>query len=127
MIGELLTTIEDIDLCQLKFDVNNKIHCFIDHRIKIVTSSDATLKPRETKLIPTNLINSKRIKLNKFNTSLKSAGKIPVKFLSEVRGDIKFKERLFVEILNYNNFSVKIFSNTPIAYLFLQPKIQIKK
>ena len=122
MIGELLTTIEDIDLCQLKFDVNNKIHCFIDHRIKIVSSLDATLKPGETKLIPTNLINSKRIKLKKFNTSLKSAGKIPVKFLSEVRGDVNFKERLFVEILNNNNFPVKIFSNTPIVYLFLQPK-----
>ena len=122
MIGELLTTIEDIDLCQLKFDVNNKIHCFIDHRIKIVSSLDATLKQGETKLIPTNLINSKRIKLKKFNTSLKSAGKIPVKFLSEVRGDVNFKERLFVEILNNNNFPVKIFSNTPIVYLFLQPK-----
>ena len=60
MASKLSTTDQsfliDIDLSQLKFDVCLKIHSFIEHRIKIVTSSDTTFKPGETKFIPTNLI-----------------------------------------------------------------------
>ena len=127
MASKLSTTDQsfpiDIDLSQLKFDVCLKIHRFIEHRIKIVTSSDTTFKPGETKFIPTNLTNSKRIELKRFKKHLKSAGKIAIKFLSEREGEIKIKERLYVKILNNNNFTVKIFQNTPIAYLFLHPKV----
>ena len=94
---------------------------FIEYRIKTLAINDSILKAGKEKTIPTNLINSEANFPKYFHLHLKSSNKLPIKLLSE-KVDLK-DNRLFVKIQNYNNFPVKIYSKTPIAYLFIQPSI----
>ena len=46
----------DIDFSDLNLEVNRNILPFLEHRLKIFTVSNITLKPGIEKIIPTNLI-----------------------------------------------------------------------
>ena len=105
----------DIDFNALNLATNP----FLEHRLKISTISDTTLKPGIEKIIPTNLINSEKNIPKFFQVNLKSSNKLPINLISETVELIE--DRLFVKIQNYNNFPLKICSKTPIAYLFIQP------
>ena len=109
----------DIDLSDLNFDVCKQIHPFLEYRLKILTVSETTLKPGTEKTIPTNLILSQKIFPKQFQLQLKSSNKLPINLITEKVEIIE--DRLFVDILNYNNFPLKICSKSPIAYLFIQP------
>ena len=105
----------DIDFNALNLATNP----FLEHRLKISTISDTTLKPGIEKTIPTNLINSEKNIPKFFQVYLKSSNKLPINLISET---VELTEdRLFVKIQNYNNFPLKICSKTLIAYLFIQP------
>ena len=105
----------DIDFYALNLATNP----YLEHRLKILTISNTSLKPGIKKTIPTNLINSQKYIPNNFQLQLKSSNKLPVKFLSE---KLEVEEnRLFVKLQNYNNFPIKICCKSPIAYLFFQP------
>ena len=109
----------DIDLSDLNFDVCKQIHPFLEYRLKILTVSETTLKPGTEKTIPTNLILSQKFFPKHFQLQLKSSNKLPINLITEKVEIIE--DRLFVDILNYNNFPLKICSKSPIAYLFIQP------
>ena len=109
----------DIDLSDLNFDVCKQIHPFLEYRLKILTVSETTLKPGTEKTIPTNLILSQKIFPKQFQLQLKSSNKLSINLITKKVEIIE--DRLFVDILNYNNFPLKICSESPIAYLFIQP------
>ena len=105
----------DIDFYALNLATNP----YLEHRLKILTISNTSLKPGIKKTIPTNLINSQKYIPNNFQLQLKSSNKLPINLVTEKVEIIE--DRLFVDILNYNNFPLKICSKSPIAYLFIQP------
>ena len=104
----------DVDFSALNLVTNQ----FLEHRLKIFTICDTTLKPGIKKTIPTNLINSEKDIPKHFQLNLRSSNKLPINLISEAV-EI-FEDRLFVTIHNYNNFPLKICSKTPVAYLFIQ-------
>ena len=110
-----LTSSFDIDFSVLNLATNP----FLEHRLKILTISNISLKPGTAKTIPTNLINSQKYIPKQFQLHLKSSNKLPINLLSETVKIIE--DRLFVDIQNNNNFSLKICGKSPIAYLFIQP------
>ena len=110
----------DIDLCDLNLEVKKTIHPFLEHRLKIFTVSNTTLKPGIEKIIPTNLICHQKSIQKQFHIHLKSSQKLPIRLISEQIEVVD--KRLFVRVHNYNNFPVKILCKSPIAYLFIQPK-----
>ena len=111
------TTSFDIDFNELNLGKSQ----FVEHRIKILSIKDITLKPGIEKSISTNLVNCQTNFPKYFHLHLKSSNKLPLKLLSE-KVDL-IDNRLFVKIQNNNNFSVKIYRKTPIAYLFIQSSI----
>ena len=110
-----LTSSFDIDFGTLNLVPNP----LLEHRFKILTISNISLKQGIKKTIPTNLINSQKYIPNNFQLQLKSSNKLPINLITEKVEIIE--DRLFVDILNYNNFPLKICSKSPIAYLFIQP------
>ena len=110
-----LTSSFDIDFGTLNLVPNP----LLEHRFKILTISNISLKQGIKKTIPTNLINSQKYIPNNFQLQLKSSNKLPINLITEKVEIIE--DRLFVDILNYNNFPLKICSGSPIAYLFIQP------
>ena len=113
----------DIDLNELNL-TSKTLFPYLEHRIKILTISDTFLRPGVEKTIPTNLIILKKNIRKNVHLQLKSAFKLPIKFLSEKIEIIN--DRLFVKIQNHNNFNIKICIKSPIAYLFVQPSILIQ-
>ena len=110
-----LTSSFDIDFSTLNLVPNP----LLEHRFKILTISNISLKQGIKKTIPTNLMNSQKYIPNNFQLQLKSSNKLPINLITEKVEIIE--DRLFVDILNYNNFPLKICSKSPIAYLFIQP------
>ena len=110
----------DIDFDELNL-ATQTLYPYLEYRIKILTISNTTLKPRVEKIIPTNLIILEKNIPKHIQLQLKSSNKLPVKFLSEKVEIIN--NRLFVRILNPNNFMLKICIKSPIAYLFIQPTL----
>ena len=110
-----VTSSFDVDFSKLNLVPNP----LLEHRLKILTISNISLKQGIKKTIPTNLINSQKYIPNKFQLQLKSSNKLPINLITEKVEIIE--DRLFVDILNYNNFPLKICSKSPIAYLFIQP------
>ena len=105
----------DVDFSALNLATNQ----FLEHRLKIFSICDTTLKPGIKKTIPTNLINSDKYIPKHFQLNLKSSNKLPINLISDAVEILE--DRLFVKIQNYNNFPLKICSKTPVAYLFIQP------
>ena len=110
-----LTSSFDIDFSTLNLVPNP----LLEHRFKILTISNISLKQGIKKTIPTNLINSQKYIPNNFQLQLKSSNKLSINLITKKVEIIE--DRLFVDILNYNNFPLKICSKSPIAYLFIQP------
>ena len=110
----------DIDFNELNLACRT-LYPYLEYRIKILTISDTTLKPGIEKTIPTNLIILEKNIPKNVQLQLKSSNKLPLKFLSEKVEIIN--NRLFVKILNHNNFMLKICIKSPIAYWFIQPSI----
>ena len=110
-----VTSSFDVDFSKLNLVPNP----LLEHRLKILTISNISLKQGIKKTIPTNLINSQKYIPNNFQLQLKSSNKLPINLITEKVEIIE--DRLFVDILNYNNFPLKICSESPIAYLFIQP------
>ena len=110
-----VTSSFDVDFSKLNLVPNP----LLEHRFKILTISNISLKQGIKKTIPTNLINSQKYIPNNFQLQLKSSNKLPINLITEKVEIIE--DRLFVDILNYNNFPLKICSKSPIAYLFIQP------
>ena len=110
----------DIDFSELNLR-SRTLYPYLEYRIKILTVTDAFLRPGIEKIVPTNLIILQKNIPKNIQLQLKSSNKLPIKFLSEKVEIIN--DRLFVKIQNHNNFNIKICIKSPIAYLFVRPSI----